>query len=260
MTYPMELARVAWMVFRMHLATIAGSRRTLAGIVLAAMPPLFGLLVTRFASSDATGDKVFLMIGLMLLIQFVVPMLSVSLGVGVIADEAEARTITYPFTRPIPRPGVFLGRWLATVVVILTLLIASAMGLYVIALSAPPAMPLEDALPLVQAAVVGGVVYSLGASVVGVLFKRGLVVALGYTFVIEILVANLPGSTRTLTVQYHLRSIFVDPTSEIAKELPSVMGKFLTPGEALSRMAIVLAVLVLFGSWRVARKQFVLSS
>ena len=84
--------------------------------------------------------------------------------------------------------------------------------------------------------------------------------ALGYAFVTEILVANLPGSTRVLTVQYHLRSMFIDPDSEIAKELPAVVGKFLAPGDAMTRMAIVVGILVLFGSWRVSRKQFVLSS
>ena len=47
-------------------------------------------------------------------------------------------------------------------------------------------------------------------AVIGILFKRGLVVALGYAFAIEVMLANFPGSASKLTVQSYLRAILLE--------------------------------------------------
>ena len=51
------------------------------------------------------------------------PVLGVFYGTSLIADEVEDKTITYLFTRPIPRGAVLLGKYLAylacTVLVVL---------------------------------------------------------------------------------------------------------------------------------------------
>jgi ABC-type transport system involved in multi-copper enzyme maturation permease subunit len=49
---------------------------------------------------------------LMALYQFVIPFAALLLGVAVLGDEIEGRTITYLFTRPLPRPVFYLGRLL----------------------------------------------------------------------------------------------------------------------------------------------------
>jgi len=51
-------------------------------------------------------------VGVMLLVfQFVVPLAGLFFGVAVLGDEIEGRTLTYLFTRPHPRPLVFLARY-----------------------------------------------------------------------------------------------------------------------------------------------------
>ncbi|MEM9801101.1 MAG: ABC transporter permease subunit [Planctomycetota bacterium] len=261
MGYVTESVRATWLVFRMHLATIAGSRRTLAGIVLAAIPPLLATLAARFAPSDATGGEIFAALGVLLLVQFVVPMLGVSLGVGAIADEAESRTITYPFTRPIPRASFFLGRWFATLVNVLGLIAASGIGLAIASSMRASPPDSEMVRSVLGAALLGGTIYSLGAAVIGILARRGLIIALGYAFAIEGLLANVPGSTQKMTVQYHLRSIFVEKDVDPWQSMDIFeLSSFLPPTEALVRMAVVGALLLAFGTWAVTRKQFVLAS
>ncbi len=261
MTYLFELTRATWLIFTMQLGTISRSRRTLVGLVLAAIPPLLGFLVARLTAGNVTGARAFATLGTMLLVGFIVPMLGVALGVGAIADEAESRTITYPFTRPIPRASLFLGRWLATVVVILILVGSSGIGLFAMTATIPDAMDFAMAAPLLGAALIGGIIYSLGAAVIGVMFKRGLIYALGYAFAMEVLLANIPGSSQRVTVQYHLRSIFVDKDVEVWTRVGTTgLTTFLPPTEALTKMLVVVVLLVVFGAWRVTRKQFVLAA
>ena len=46
-------------------------------------------------------------------LRFTVPVLGVFYGTSLIADEVEDKTITYLFTRPIPRGAVLVGKYLA---------------------------------------------------------------------------------------------------------------------------------------------------
>ena len=48
----------------------------------------------------------------LLYIRFIVPVLGVFYGTSLIADEVDDKTITYLFTRPIPRGAVLLGKLL----------------------------------------------------------------------------------------------------------------------------------------------------
>ena len=49
----------------------------------------------------------------LLYIRFIVPVLGVFYGTALIADEVEDKTITYLFTRPVPRGAVLIGKYLA---------------------------------------------------------------------------------------------------------------------------------------------------
>ncbi len=46
-------------------------------------------------------------------VRFSVPVLGVFYGTSLMADEVEDKTITYLFTRPIPRGAVLVGKYLA---------------------------------------------------------------------------------------------------------------------------------------------------
>ncbi|MEL6906207.1 MAG: ABC transporter permease subunit [Planctomycetota bacterium] len=263
---PFALLRATALIYSMHFGAVFGSKRVLAAFVLAAMPPVLGGLGTRLApetvdGSVMDGGGIFTAMGVFLFLGFVVPMLSVSIAVGAVADEVETRTITYPFTRPIPRASLFLGRWLASLTLILGLLWLSGGALWWISNWREPGPPNELVHAVLLAATSGAVVYSIGSAVIGTEFKRGLVIALAYAFAFELLVANVPGSSRELTIQYHMRAIVAD---EAIKELDAEdflrTKSMISASGALMKMWIVSGVLLLFGCWRVGRKQFVLSA
>ena len=61
----------------------------------------------------SAARRIFGMMIWLLFIRFIVPVLGVFYGTSLIADEVDDKTITYLFTRPIPRGAVLLGKYLA---------------------------------------------------------------------------------------------------------------------------------------------------
>ena len=66
----------------------------------------------------------------MLFLRFIVPVLGVFYGTSLMADEVEDKTITYLFTRPIPRGAVLVGKYLAYLVCTTLVVLPSVMLVY----------------------------------------------------------------------------------------------------------------------------------
>src|SRR5512134_427967 len=60
-----------------------------------------------------TGPAIFGLMIWVFYLRFTVPILGVFYGTSLMADEVEDKTITYLFTRPIPRGAVLVGKYLA---------------------------------------------------------------------------------------------------------------------------------------------------
>ena len=66
----------------------------------------------------------------LLYIRFIVPVLGVFYGTALMADEVEDKTITYLFTRPIPRGAVLVGKYLAYLVCTVLMVLPSVVVVY----------------------------------------------------------------------------------------------------------------------------------
>jgi ABC-type transport system involved in multi-copper enzyme maturation permease subunit len=195
-------------------------------------------------------------IGWLLLVQVVVPLCALVCGSAVVTEEIENRTITYLFTRPIPRSAVLLGRWAAALVVLSVLL-----GLSALATTWIGAAEAGISAPLLTATLLGGAVYSGLFAAAGVFFRHPMIAGLGYAFAIEGFLANLPGKNQILTVQYHLRSVIAATGSRSWHEIAGFSSaRFETLGGSIGTLALVLAAVLALGSWRISRKEFVLSA
>src|SRR5204862_3217696 len=85
-------------------------------VVLAALIAILtrtSLGAFRINGAAVGGATIFGMIIWLLYIRFILPILGVFFGTALIADEVDDKTITYLFTRPIPRSAVLLGKYLA---------------------------------------------------------------------------------------------------------------------------------------------------
>ena len=79
-------------------------------------PRRAGLACRRSTARRSPGPPLFGMMIWLVYIRFILPVLGVFYGTALIADEVEDKTITYLFTRPIPRSAVFLGKYAAYLV------------------------------------------------------------------------------------------------------------------------------------------------
>jgi len=257
----MELLRQSALLFRMHFGSIARSKRALVSLLLVAAPPVIGFLVVKFEDSDNI-DELMAALGTMLLLQVITPLISLIVGSAAVTEEVENRTITYVFTRPIHRAALFLGRWFATVALVSSLLVASAAALVFVCGAGTGEVPAGMGPRLVIAAGVGGAVYSTIFALIGVFLRRPMILGLGYAFALEFLIANIPGSAQTLSVQFYLRSIYVQKELEVWVDGPEflVVEELFEPRLAALRLATTILIALVVGSVGITRKQFVLTS
>jgi ABC-2 type transport system permease protein len=257
------LARSTWIVFSTHLPRLLRSRRTLLVLVVALGPALLAWLVTRLAERPAPVELA-TNGGWLLFVQLVTPLAGLVLGSAAVAEEVEDRTLTYLFTRPMPRAALLLGRWAAIALVLIAILLLGAwLFLQACAGARGEGPPIDAGVtrPLVKATLAGGLAYSALAAALGAFVKHPIVVGLGYAFAVEGFLANLPGRNQVLTVQYHLRSLMVADASPAWGRVEGLEG--LTFGDPRTSAYVIAAIVVLalaFGSWRIARREFVLAA
>ena len=91
------------------------SRRTIFLALVVSAPMVLGVIVRVLSSSGiggavrmgggaiVSGPSIFGLFIWLLYLRFIIPVLGVFYGTSLIADEVEDKTITYLFTRPIPR-------------------------------------------------------------------------------------------------------------------------------------------------------------
>ena len=256
------LATSTWLLFRTQLSRVWRSRRALACFALAATAPVLAWLVAAFG--EVSGAEIATNLGWLLLLQVVVPLLALVAGSAVITEEIEDRTISYLFSRPIPRASVLLGRWLAALLFVSTLLaVASLATVFLASRSAAPGPAVGSGIviPLLEAAVLGGAVYSAIFAADGVFFRHPMIVGLGYAFAIEGFLANLPGRNQALTVQFYLRSFVGTTGSETWREVEGfALSRFDSAASAVVTLAVVLVLFLAAASWRITRREFVLSA
>lgn len=257
------MLRATWILFLAHLRRTALSRRALLCLALVLIPVGVAFLISRVAPEDAEVPAA--AIGYLLVVQTIVPIIGIILGAAVVSEEIEDRTISYLLARPIPRPAILLGRWLATVLVIGVLLAASSWVVVTLLASVTAGDP-EHAVPagfrtrLVLVVIAGGYAYSAVSAALGAWLKRPVLIGLGYTFAVEGFFANLPGSNQSLTIQYYLKSFLMADEPALIERYSGwlVRTELAAPFEAARTLLVVGVVALALGSWILSRRQFVL--
>jgi ABC-2 type transport system permease protein len=246
----------AMRIFDLSLGQMLWSRRSVFLGLLLGGPVLLALvlrIVTTLYTSgfqingaQAAGSSIFGMMIWLLYIRFIVPVLGVFYGTALIADEVDDKTITYLFTRPIPRSAVLLGKYLAFLVCTVLLVLPSVMLVFFLVVptggsSIAEAFPslLADFGMLIAGLASYGAVFAL----VGTRLKRPLVLGLVYAFGWEPAVLLFPGYLKRLTVAYYLQALVthempqdsaVSMVLQLFHEVPSVVTSLLCLGAIIA--------------------------
>jgi ABC-2 type transport system permease protein len=236
-------------MLRQLAGTLTG-KRFLVAALLAGLAPVL-------ASAIRDPDPVVLVrIIALLLIPFLLPLVGVSLGSGLLYDEAEEGTLTFLFTTPVSKPGIVLGKWCAALAAGWVL---ACISLGLTLLLTP--VPLGEMGPFVRAswiAVLIGYPAYLGIfTLLGTLFRRGFLAGLIYAYGYEMVVGYIPGAAKRLSVGYYLRSILQPHAPEKEPFEGAFFGLAPDPESTCLRVLVAVAIVsIVLALVLVPRKEF----
>ena len=267
----LSFRRAVVRVFDLSLGEMLWSRRTLFMAVVAGGPMVIAVALRLAASSAAVrftggaggpsftlgGPDIFGLMMWAFYLRFTVPVLGVFYGTSLIADEVEDRTITYLFTRPIPRGAILVGKYLAYLVCTSIVVLPSVVVVYfaVVPLfggSIGANFPsLVADLGLIG---LGLAVYGAAFAFVGARLRRPLLSGLLFIFGWEPVVVVVPGYMKNLTVAYYLQGLapHAAPQDEAMTLLRSALRTF-EPAPAAWVCVLALAAIWALALWAAVR-------
>ena len=207
--FDLSLGQMLWSRRSVFLAVLVGGPVLMAAMVrLAATLELAAL--PRINGARIGGPALFGVMIWLLYIRFIVPVLGVFYGTALIADEIEDRTITYLFTRPIPRSSVLLGKYLSYLACTLLLVLPSVVLVYFLVAplgGAGIGSEFPSLLADLGMLAVGLASYGAVFALVGARLRRPLVIGLMFAFGWEPGVLLFPGYLKRATVAFYLQAL-----------------------------------------------------
>jgi ABC-2 type transport system permease protein len=259
--FDLSLGQMLWSRRSVFLAVLLGGPVALALLIRILMATSLGAF--RVNGSSVGGSSIFGMMIWLLYIRFILPILGVFYGTSLIADEVDDKTITYLFTRPIPRSAVLLGKYLAYLACTVLLVLPSVVLVFFFIVPAGGGS-IGAAFPALAADLamlaVGLTAYGAVFSLVGARMRRPLVAGLVFAFGWEQAVLLFPGYLKRLTVAYYLQALVkhempqdsaVSMIMQVFHEVPSV-------GTSLFWLAIIVGVSLWFAGRAVEEREYVL--
>ncbi len=214
----------------------------------------------RWIQSAATADRLFGVLVSTVMVHFLVVLVALFYGTALVSDEVEGKTLTYLFTRPIPKPIIMIGKyvallWIGTMLMMPTIIL-SYMILYLrVDLSAFFENTKMLALDLW---VLSLALLSYGAffSFLGAWLKHSVLAGLVYAFGWEGIVSYLPGFTRRLTITHYIQSIL--PYDDRATGIAMVIGDKSGVWESVVTLLLVSLLFLGAACFMFSKKEFVL--
>src|SRR3954467_1580327 len=260
-------------IFDLSLGEMLWSRRSIFLGLLLGGPVVLAVILRIVDSLHASGFRVngaaiggsaiFGMMIWLLFIRFIVPVLGVFYGTSLIADEVEDKTITYLFTRPIPRRAVLLGKFFAYLACTVLLVLPSVMLVFFLIVSTGGGS-IGGAFPALVADLgmlaVGLASYGALFALVGTRLKRPLVVGLVFAFGWEPAVLLFPGYLKRLSVAYYLQALVKHemPQDSAVSMLLQVFHEVPSVATSLMVLAAVIAVTLWLSGQAVEQREYVL--
>jgi ABC-type transport system involved in multi-copper enzyme maturation permease subunit len=259
--FDLSLGQMLWSRRSVFLALLLGGPVAIA-VVLRVVATLYapGLQIN---GARAPGASIFGIMIWLLFIRFIVPVLGVFYGTALIADEVEDKTITYLFTRPIPRSAVLLGKYLAYLVCTVLLVLPSVVVMFFLIVpiggssigAAFPSLVTDLAMLAIGLAAYGAVF-----ALVGTRLKRPLVIGLVFAFGWEPAVLLFPGYLRRLTVAYYLQALVTHemPQDSAVSLLLQVFHEVPSVPISLLCLALIIGVTLWSAGRAVENREYVL--
>jgi ABC-type Na+ efflux pump permease subunit len=259
--FDLSLGEMLWSRRTVFLALIVGGPVVIA-IVLRVVDVLH-VPAMKVNGIRMGGPSIFGLLLWFLFLRFIVPILGIFYGTSLIADEVEDKTITYLFTRPIPRSAVLLGKFLAYLASTVLIVLPAVMVIYFLVVpigGGGVATAFPDLLRNLLLLALGLCVYGGLFAAVGAWIKRPVLFGLFFAFGWENFALALPGYLKHFTVAFYTQGLVQTamPGDSLISTLQSFFREAVSPGEALATLAAILAVSLWLAMRAVERREYVL--
>jgi hypothetical protein len=190
---------------------------------------------------------------LSIFLTFLLPFWSLSFATEAIGGERESQSLIWLLSRPLPRPLIYLAKFVALLPWSLGLNVG---GFALLCLAAGP--PGRTALRLYWPAVVAATLtFSALFLLIGAWFRRPAVVAIVYSFCLEVVLGNMPGYLKRVSVGFYARCLMYARAEEFGIQ-PDKPGVFLPVDGVVAAAALVgtTVALLALGMWLFSRTQY----
>jgi ABC-2 type transport system permease protein len=158
-------------------------------------------------NKEATPTDIFVNVSNILVFRLL-PLASAIYTTMVISQEIERKTIVYLLTRPIPRWQLLLGRWAATVTVVVLISVFSTICTYAGAGMVNIKVSLINDI---FAILLGSLAYGALFLFVSLVINRALIICVLFAFGWESSIPNLPSGLQSLSILSHMQAIAKHP-------------------------------------------------
>jgi ABC-2 type transport system permease protein len=148
---------------------------------------------------------------------FMLPLLCLAFGTQSMGGDWEDRTLIWTLTRPVPRPLVYLAKFLAALPWTFALTLG---GLFLFGAAAGRS-GLRSALYFWPAVAWGTLAYVALFVLLGAAFRRSTIIGVVYSFVMESLIATMPGMVKRASIAFYNRCIYFEKAREVGLNVAS---------------------------------------
>lgn len=184
---------------------------------------------------------------------FILPLFTLSYATAAFGTDRESRSLVWLMTRPIPRSGIYLAKFLGA----LPWCVLFGLGGFA-ALCLAGGEFGRKALAIYWPAATGATIaFSALFHMIGAIFRRPVVVGLVYVFFFEALVSALPGSLKLLSLTFYARSLMYNAAAK--GDYPVDMLDFQQAVSSTTAWAVLSAatlLLTVLGMWLFARSEY----
>jgi ABC-2 type transport system permease protein len=256
----LSIGQMLWSRRTVFMALVVSGPVLLAAIVR--LLTMLGVPVGSVNGSPMGGAAIFGLMIWVFYLRFTVPVLGVFYGTSLIADEVDDKTITYLFTRPIPRGAVLVGKYLAYLVCTAFVVLPSVMLVYLLIVPMRGGLGASfiPALKDLGLLALGLAVYGAVFACIGAQFKRPLLIGLVFIFGWEQAALAFPGYLKRFTVAYYLQALVphampqdsaLSLIQQFFRETPSISASFLW-------LSVILVGALALATRAVERREYVL--
>jgi ABC-type transport system involved in multi-copper enzyme maturation permease subunit len=198
MTEPAQIPTAAGAVgaiAALTLRRLARGRTLWVAAIIALVPVAFGAVLRTQGTSQELADE---LLTFQMLVLAVLPPMFIASSIG---EEIEDRTMTYLWSRPIPRWSVVVGKLLALAPISIVLVVVSWHLGCALGLASVP--PLRSHLALAAAA---AVVSAIATGIAVLVPRHGMALTIGY-MLLDFWLGIMPASIQNLSVLRHVTAI-----------------------------------------------------